>query len=112
MGARTVFTFETEPGHAIYLYSHSGGDDKINDLANAIDKARVRWSDESYALRIIVSALIGDNWDSEYGYGLWTQDRFEEDYEKTEINIRDKTVYVNTAPFSFDDFVSEFGGKK
>lgn len=112
MGARTVFTFETEPGEAIYLYSHSGGDDKMNDLANAIDKARVRWSDESYALRIMISTLIGESWNSEYGYGLWTQHRFEEEYEPTEINIRDRTVYVKTAPFTFDEFISEFGGSK
>jgi hypothetical protein len=112
MGARTVFTFETEPGEAIHLYSHSGGEDKINDLANAIDKARVRWSDETYALRIMISTLIGESWNSEYGYGLWTQHRFEESYETTEINIRDKMVYVNTAPFTFDEFISEFGGSK
>lgn len=112
MGARTVFSFETEPGEYIHLYSHWGGDTKMNDLANAIDKARVRWDDESYALRIMVSTLIGENWSSEYSYGLWTQHRFEEEYEETEINIRDKMVYVKTAPFSFDEFISEFGGTK
>jgi hypothetical protein len=112
MGARTVFTFETEPGEAIHLYSHSGGEDKINDLANAIDKARVRWSDETYALRIMISTLIGESWNREHGYGLWTQHRFEEEYEPVSVHIRHKLVIVDEMTYDFDEFVSKFAGSR
>ena len=112
MGARTVFSFETEPGEFIHLYSHSGGETKMNDLANAIDRASPRWEDETYALRIMVSQLIGHYWNQETGYGLWTQHQFEESYEETEINIRDKMVYVKTAPFTFEEFIDYFGGQR
>ena len=112
MGARTVFSFETEPGEFIHLYSHSGGETKMNDLANAIECARVRWEDETYALRIMVSTLIGESWSSEYGYGLWTQHQFEESYEPTEINVRHKTVRVNDNLFTFNEFISEYAGQR
>jgi hypothetical protein len=110
MGARTVFSFETEPGEYIHLYSHWGGDTKMEDLAYALEKARPRWGDESYALRIMISELIGVSWDKETGYGLWTQHHFEEEYDETEIDIRNKTVFVKTTMFSFDEFIDEFGG--
>jgi hypothetical protein len=38
----------------------------------ALDKARPRWTDPSYAIRIVVSQLIGDQWNKETGYGLFT----------------------------------------
>ena len=110
MGARTVYTFETEPGAAVYLYSHSGGEDKLTDLANAIHTAKPRWQDESYCLRIMVSNLIGDSWDSETGFGLWTENHFEEHYQPTQINVRRMSVTLNSQVFTFQQFVSEFGG--
>lgn len=112
MGARTVFSFETEPGEFIHLYSHSGGETKMNDLAKAIDRARPRWEDETYALRIMVSQLIGHYWGEQTGYGLWTQHQFEESYEPTEINVRHKSVRVNETLFTFNEFISEYGGTK
>lgn len=110
MGARTVFSFETEPGEYIHLYSHWGGDTKLEDLANAIVYAALRWDDESYALRIIISRLIGESWNEETGYGLWTQHQFEESYEPVTINVRHKLVTVGETPFTFDEFINKESG--
>jgi hypothetical protein len=70
MGARTNFNFKTESGEMV-LYSHWGGDSKKRDLAAALAVAmpRIKMGDTSYALRIVISQLIGDSWDSETGYG-------------------------------------------
>jgi hypothetical protein len=112
MGARTVFTFETEPGEAIHLYSHWGGDTKLEDLAEAMAFAEPRWDDEAYGLRIMISRLIGESWNSEYSYGLWTQHRFEEEYEPLSVHIRHKLVIVGDVTYDFDEFVSKFAGSK
>ena len=44
----------------------------MNTLATAINKARPRWEDESYATRICISQIIGDEWDQEYSWGIST----------------------------------------
>jgi hypothetical protein len=112
MGARTVFTFETEPGEAIHLYSHWGGDTKLNDLANAVVCARGRWDDETYGLRIMISTLIGESWNQETGYGIWTQHRFEESYSPVIVNIRHKLVTVDSTDYTFDEFINEHAGSE
>lgn len=110
MGARTVFSFETEAGEYIHLYSHWGGETKLRDLANAITYAQPRWDDESYALRIMISRLIGSSWNEETGYGLWTQHQFEESYEPVTVYIRHKLVIVGEMTYDFDEFLSKFAG--
>lgn len=72
MGARCNFIFkDSQEGPYVALYSHWGADSWGLDLAKAIDKARPRWEDPSYAVRIMVSQLIGANWDDPLSYGLY-----------------------------------------
>ena len=71
MGDRAVIGFKAakaDPG--IYLYSHWGGSNRLADAARALEAARPRWSDASYATRIAVSTIVGENWSEETGYGL------------------------------------------
>jgi hypothetical protein len=73
MGARCNFIFKqnnVEP--SVILYSHWGADSWESDLAAALKAAEPRWNDPSYATRIAISSLIGDNWQSETGYGIHT----------------------------------------
>jgi len=75
MGDRTAFGFRAEAGGpTIWLYSHWGGSAQAGDLARALDAARPRWNDASYATRIAVSHLIGTEWAEETGYGLTATD--------------------------------------
>ena len=74
MGDRAVAGFReksSKPEATIYLYQHWSGSDQITNFANALDKARARWSDASYATRIMVSQLVGEYWNDELGYGLY-----------------------------------------
>ena len=71
MGARINFLFnEGDDKPAVWLYSHWGADSWEEDLASAIWMARSRWDDTSYAVRIIVSQLIGNQWQQSSGFGL------------------------------------------
>lgn len=79
MGARVQFVFiQDDSGKNLTLYSHWGADTWEVDLAYALDKARPRWDDASYGSRIVVSQLIGEQWNEETGFGLYVSD--ETDY--------------------------------
>lgn len=101
MGARINFVlkgYPTEQAH-VTLYSHWGETTWRSDLALALDKARPRWTDQSYAIRIVVSQLIGDQWDSETGYGLFTSTEGED--------LGDTTVVVDFTKQTVDDMGNE-----
>jgi hypothetical protein len=74
MGARVNFVFKTELDKPnIVLYSHWGETTWRFDLAMAIERAnpRLKMGDVPYATRIMISSLIGNDWESETGYGIY-----------------------------------------
>jgi hypothetical protein len=78
MGARINFIFneyETAIGEPaspkVVLYSHWGETTWEADLASALSVAEPRWDDPSYATRIVISNLIGEQWKSETGFGIY-----------------------------------------
>ena len=106
MGARTNFTFITADG-ALTLYSHWGGESKFQDLAYALEKAQARQGQTDYELRIIISQLIGQDWDSETGFGLFigTQGG-EESYETCTVFLERDIVMCGTTGFSIQGFIN------
>ena len=71
MGARCTFVFKTSEDHAVALYSHWGEDSMYPDLAAALEHARPRWNDESYATRMVISHLLQHNILDETGFGIY-----------------------------------------
>lgn len=104
MGARTNWEL-TLNGKSVYLYSHWGGDDKLTDTKRALEAAEPRWHDGTYALRIFISNIIGPAWNSETGYGISTEDEFEETYTPALINFDTKQVTYGEITLSFYEFV-------
>ena len=70
MGDRANFGFKDSKGDTLYLYGHWAGYNMLAKLANAVSAAEPRWQDPSYATRIAISNLIGDEWSNETGWGL------------------------------------------
>lgn len=74
MGDRAVAGFREKSGEpTIFIYSHWGGSDQTTIFANALEAAmpRIGMGDASYATRIMVSHIVGDEWQSETGWGLY-----------------------------------------
>jgi hypothetical protein len=72
MGARINYVFKANMDEPyIVLYSHWGESSWHTDLAAALEAARPRWQDPSYALRIIIDQLTKDSRDSETGHGIF-----------------------------------------
>lgn len=108
MGDRIVYTIRQDSNLSLNLYSHWGGYDRFITLAKALKAAEPRWNDSSYAARIIVSHLIGDQWDQETGFGLWASAEdgsYGGDHPDIVINLVDKTVEDETGTHSFDSFI-------
>jgi hypothetical protein len=70
MGDRANFGFKDRKEDIIFLYGHWAGHRMLENLANAVEKARPRWNDETYATRIAISQLVNEEWTSETGWGL------------------------------------------
>jgi len=72
MGARINYIFKDSDAHpAVVLYSHWGETEWQRDLAMALEHAKPRWSDDSYATRMMISYLIQDSVLEETGFGIY-----------------------------------------
>ena len=108
MGDRVIYTIKQDKNLSLNLYSHWGGYDRFHNLAVALKAAEPRWNDTSYCARIIVSQLIGDQWSSETGFGLWASSEhgmYGGDHQDIIINLVDKTVIDETGEHSFEEFI-------
>jgi len=119
VGDRANFGFVQPNGNTIVLYGHWAGAQMLGKLADAVIKARPRWTDPAYATRIAISQIIGDDWNMETGFGLhvneisdnehkiaivdWVQQTFslheEDDYINTDNKVRGMK---NEAIFTMD----------
>jgi len=72
MGDRAVIGFRDNlQTPTIFIYQHWVDGEQSNVLARALEASRPRWGDDSYATRICISQIIGDQWNSELGYGIY-----------------------------------------
>lgn len=72
MGDRAVAGIKADSkSPIIFMYRQWGGEVQNQIFANALDKARPRWHDDSYATRIMLSQMVGDDWNQELGYGIY-----------------------------------------
>ena len=111
MGARTNYTIITtnNPEQNINVYSHWDGDESVDILQYAIQKAlpRLNMGDWSYATRIIIDQLTVGGRDSETGYGIYigSEIQAEESYEYKAVNLIDKTVTIGNTTYDLDKWL-------
>lgn len=101
MGDRANFGFKQSNGETIVLYGHWAGYDMLANLASAVSAARPRWTDESYATRIAVSQLVGDEWDKETGWGLSVNTILDNEHKIPVVDWMNQTFSLHEeAPWS------------
>jgi hypothetical protein len=103
MGDRANFGFVQSNGNTIVLYGHWAGHNMLGRLADAVIAARPRWSDESYATRIAISQLIGDQWNMETGWGLQVNAISDNEHKIAIIDFNQQTFSLHEE----DDFRDE-----
>ena len=110
MGARINFVFkDSEDGPSVVLYSHWGQDGWETDIAGALQHARPRWSDSSYATRMMISYLIQHNVLDETGFGIYaiTGNNYDLGEQTVVIDFTDKTITDNVS-VDWDKFVAAY----
>lgn len=108
MGARTNFVIKTGSDEQLVVYSHWGGHDGEDTLARAVKAAlpRIEMGDIPYATRILVSQIVGSDWDSETGFGLYVGEICsEEEFQYKEIDLVNRTVTVGNHTTSIQAFL-------
>jgi len=115
MGDRANFGFKDRKGDTVFLYGHWAGHRMLENLANAVEAARPRWNDETYATRIAISHLINDEWKSETGWGISINTLADNEHKVPVINWAAKTFTLmeedlQTVVFSssLDVFVTKY----
>ena len=103
MGDRANFGFKQSNGQTIVLYGHWAGHNMLGNLADAVEAARSRWTDESYATRIVVSHLVGDQWHETTGWGLSVNNILDNEHKIPVIDWTKQTLSLHEEePWSED----------
>lgn len=101
MGDRANFAFRHHDGNAIVLYGHWAGYDMLSNLAAAVESAKDRWDDESYATRICTSKLIADDWNQNLSWGLLINSIGDNEHKIPVVDWSKKTFSLHEeAPWS------------
>jgi len=95
MGDRANFGFVQSNGETIFLYGHWAVYNMLGKLADAVIKARPRWNDESYATRIVISQLIGDQWNMETGWGLSVNQIQDNEHKIAIVDFKQQTFSLH-----------------
>ena len=97
MGDRRMAEVKTEDG-SLYIYSHWGGHKMPEVAMEAIATARPRWSDEPYAIHIILDQMTKADRDSETGTGImlapYAEDEYNSNAPSVIINLINRTITV------------------
>lgn len=110
MGARINFVFNDGTDSSVVLYSHWGQTEWETDIAGALEHSKPRWSDSSYATRMMISYLIQDSVLGETGFGIYavSGDNFDLGEQTVVIDFVNKTVTDNVA-VTWENFIKAYG---
>lgn len=100
-----------KPDGLVYLYTHWGGYELPQTVANALIRGKGRWDDESYLARIIFSEMIKDDVLDETGFGISTY-QVDNEHPIIVVDCESKTVGFAEpgneptveVSYSFDEF--------
>ena len=95
MGDRANFAFVQPNGETIVLYGHWAGYKMLEALAESVAKAQGRWSDPSYATRIVISNMIGDGWSMETGWGLHVNEISDNEHKIAIVDFEQQTFSLH-----------------
>jgi hypothetical protein len=110
MGARINFIFkDSESGPSVVLYSHWGQTDWQPDIAAALTHSRARWSDSSYATRMMISYLIQDSVLDEHGFGIYAinNESWDLGEQSIVVDFVNNTI-TDIHPVEFNAFINAY----
>lgn len=106
MGNRANFIVKQKSGDFLCVYGHWAGEGMFAQLANAIGRVILagRQHDESYANRIFISELVGNDWMSDLGWGVSINSLPDNEHHIPVVDFNGGTVALYDSP------LGSFGG--
>jgi len=93
MGDRANFGLRQIDGNTIFVYGHWAGENMLANFANALDACGARAPhDEAYANRIIISQLVGEDWNGSLGWGVTINYMSDNEHRVPVYDFSDDTV--------------------
>jgi hypothetical protein len=122
MGDRANFGLRQVDGNTIFVYGHWAGEGMLARFANALDHVQNvgRIDDQAYANRIIISQLVGDAWQGEYGWGVTVNYLADNEHKVPVFDFAFKTVTLYNydwksgvltdiiVEFSLNEFINKY----
>jgi hypothetical protein len=122
MGDRANFGIKQADGNIIFVYGHWAGHQMLARFAKAIDRAvdAGRIGDDAYATRIIISDLIGEDWNQDLRWGITVNTLADNEHKIPVFDLTNDTVTLYDADwrsiglgdkiveFSREDFVRKY----
>lgn len=105
MGARINYNIKQPNGLYTVLYSHWGADNAGHKVGKALAVARGRWTDTNYCTRIIISQIIGEDYQGTTNYGIEAATEPNYDDAWLIIDLAKQRVNGPMASLSFDEMV-------
>jgi hypothetical protein len=96
MGNRANFGIKVDDKNVLYLYQHWAPEHLFKQYANAIKFAlpRIKVGDIAYSTRILISQIIGNEWNSEYGYGISLNQPYFDEHRLVVIDLTTGLVHL------------------
>ena len=81
----------------IYLYGHWAGQGMMRRLATALKRVSDanRLNDEVYATRILFSALVYNDWENDFGWGISVNSITDNEHKIPVVDFREGTVTLH-----------------
>lgn len=123
MGDRANFGIRQADGNTIFVYGHWAGQNMLAKFAKAIDRVvdAGRLNDTAYATRIIISDLIGEDWNQDMRWGITVNTLADNEHKVPVYDLTSDTVALydvedwrnlalgaKIVEFSREDFVRKY----
>ncbi len=107
MGDRRNVQFKMQPAD-LFLYTHWGGSELPQTVAEALRRGHGRWTDETYLARIVFSQMIAGEVMEETGYGISTSAAGDAGSPPVVIDCDTQEVSIGRKAWTFEAFVKQY----
>lgn len=96
MGNRANFGIKIDEKNVIFVYQHWAPTKLFKQYANALKAAlpRIKFEDIPYSTRILISQIVGDDWNSETGYGISLNEILHNEHHIVIVDLTTKIVHL------------------
>lgn len=119
MGNRANFGIKIDDKNTIFVYQHWAPTKLFNHYANALKAAwpRIAMDDVAYATRILISQIVGDQWDKETGHGISLNQILDNEHHIVIVDLTTNLVHLfdesdlsrHIVSWSIPKFIAKYG---